>query len=169
MISRQRHLVAVLAAPPRGTSGDRTRRRVTLAAQVLGCASAEIVNLIDLPTATVLDISVIGTAEAAWAASRRALADAVNRADMVLLGWGHSEPSGAARTHHRSQVAWVHQAIIMEDIPAWTVGGTPRHPSRWQRYTSRAHPGVEFRHALRRSLVRLDAARADECFVTVVT
>lgn len=147
-----RHLVAVLATPPLTTSGDRTRRRVELAARLIGCASVEIQNLLLVPTATVLDVAAVASEPSAWIAARMALTASLDRADAVLLGWGHSEPAGPARELHRAQVAWLRRHAARDGTAQWTVGGTPRHPSRWQRYTARTFPDVPFERALAHAL-----------------
>jgi len=69
----------------------------------------------------------------------------------VLLAYGTQEPSGEARAHHREQVRWLDGQIEERALSKWWVGGSARHPSRWQRYTFRELPGIEFREALERS------------------
>jgi hypothetical protein len=147
-------LLAVLANEPATTSGDRTRRRVATATNIIGCTTTVIINLFSVPTATVSGISVAGVEESAWLAARADISDGLRHADAILLAWGCTEPSGAARAHHRSQVAWLVGALSKISLPVWTVGGVPRHPSRWQRYTSRAYPSLAFNDALENSLTR---------------
>jgi hypothetical protein len=130
--------------------------RVQQAANLLGFERVEIVNLLDVPTATVLDHSVAGREPAPWLSSRRLIVEGLDRTNAVLVGWGCVEPQGPARQHHRSQVAWLRDALSQAGSAIWTVGGSPRHPSRWQRYTSRAFPGVPFPTALARSLTTVD-------------
>jgi hypothetical protein len=148
------HLLAILANAPASTSGDRTRRRVVAAKDILGCKSASITNLFAVPTANVVDIATTCVGAAEWQAMRPAIAEGITRADAILLAWGCTEPSGPARAHHRAQVAWLTQIIKRAGLPVWTVGGAPRHPSRWQRYTSRAYPSLAFNDALAISLDR---------------
>ena len=76
----------------------------------------------------------------------------------MLLAYGTAEPSGEARAHHREQVRWLDEQIEERSLPTWWVGGAPRHPSRWQRYTWRELPGIEFRDALERSLCHVPRA-----------
>lgn len=147
-----RTLVAVLASPPTTTSGDRTRNRLRLAANVLGFDRVGLVNLFGLATSTVLDISRLGTEASPWQVARPQIEEGLAVADGVLLGWGSTEPTGGARRHHRAQVSWLGCVLADRGLVAWTVGGTPRHPSRWQRYTARQFPGLIFGDALAKSL-----------------
>jgi len=150
---RGTHLVAVLASPPLSTSGERTIARVNMAAACLGSASASISNLLKVATDDVRQISVAGASQDPWIASRQELETSIAAADTLLFAWGCSEPTGAAREHHRAQVAWLMGTIRARGLSYWTVDDKPRHPSRWQRHTWRAHPGVPFQVALKASLV----------------
>jgi hypothetical protein len=147
-----KHLLAILATPPLTTSGARTRGRLQLATEILGRDVLAIANLIDVPTKNVLDIAVVGREQAPWREARGDIASQIAAADAVLLAWGTAEPAGPARDHHRAQVAWVNDVISRRGIVPWTVGGMPRHPSRWQRYTARTQPGLPFLLALTVSL-----------------
>lgn len=147
-------LMAVLATPPLATSGERTLARVRIAANLIGSTSVSVSNLLDVATNDVREIAKVGAREEPWVKSRAALSTAIGDADAVLLAWG-TEPVGSARQHHRDQVAWLLDAIRAQRIPSWTVGGQSRHPSRWQRYTSRAHAGLDFRIALELSLCQV--------------
>lgn len=77
--------------------------------------------------------------------------NALEDASEVVLAYGVTEPTGPAKLHHRWQVQWLKEQIIQLGIPTWTVGGRPRHPSRWQRYTFDVHPEMAFRDALGKS------------------
>lgn len=147
-----RRLLAILATPPLTTSGARTRGRLQLATEILCSDVLVIANLIDVPTKDVLDIASVGREPAPWREARGDLASQIAAADAVLLAWGTAEPAGPARGHHRAQVAWVNDVIGSRGIVSWTVGGMPRHPSRWQRYTARRQPGLPFSSALAASL-----------------
>ncbi len=149
-----RMLLAILATPPLRTSGHRTQRRVDMAAKLLGFDTTKIVNLLDVPTNDVTEISHVGSDQSAWVASREALSDGIVRADAALLAWGASEPTGPARAHFREQVAWVEGIIRQRGIDGWTVGGTARHPSRWQRLTATQSALTPFEEALRAALTR---------------
>lgn len=145
-------LAAVLATPPLRTSGARTLGRLQLATNIIGIDSVTVANLLGVATRDVLDIAHVGQEAGPWLASREDLAAHLAGASAVLLAWGTTKPSGPARHHHQAQVAWVTNAIKTLGLPCWTVGGTPRHPSRWQRYTARTHPGVPFAAALAASI-----------------
>lgn len=142
--ARPRQLVAILASPPLVTSGGRTLSRVALAAELLGCSAPTVANLFPEPTCDVTAISVLGADIEIWRHGRSQITSAMAGKTDVLLGWGRSEPTGPARHHHREQVAWLMATAQHERVTLWTVGGHARHPSRWQRYTSRAHPQLNF-------------------------
>lgn len=145
-----RTLLFVLATPPE-TSGSRTTARVELAREVMNFPRAQAVNLFPIATRSVVDISRLGREREPWDSNRGALKSALDDASAVVLAYGVTEPSGPAKLHHRLQVEWLHEQIIRLEIPSWTVGGRPRHPSRWQRYTSKVHPSLAFRDALQLS------------------
>jgi hypothetical protein len=149
-----KHLVAVLASPPKRTNGQRTIARVQLAASVLQLDSFSICNLFPLATDDVNEISQLGFGTGAWHEGRQALEDELRAGDHVLFAWGLAEPLGPARAHHRDQVSWVRRRVRERHAVTWTLGGAPRHPSRWQRHTSATLPGVPFETALRASLSR---------------
>lgn len=147
-----RRLLAVLANPPLSTSGQRTLGRVTMAARVIGCGEVAIDNLFPTPSNDVTELNAIGAQADLWLAARPSLLRELRAVDDVLLGWGCSEPSGEARRHHRTQVTWLMGVLESRSVQVWTVGGQPRHPSRWQRYTAREYPGQPFVNALGASL-----------------
>ena len=74
----------------------------------------------------------------------------------MLLALGVEATAGAARAHHQAQIAWLSQELTERGLPVWTVGGTPSHPSLWQRFTHRTHPGLDFDIALAKSFIRMD-------------
>lgn len=150
-----RTLVAVLTNPPL-TEGRRTLRRVELAADLLGFTQHRIANLFALPSHATGAIAHLGRHEAGWDQARAALTEQLNSADGILLAYGCTAPVGNARHHFRRQVDWLLTRSIDANLPSWCVGDGPRHPSRWQRWTSRAHPDLAFPDALRASLARLD-------------
>lgn len=123
-----------------------------LAARVIGCGEVGVENLFPVPSKDVTELDTLGAGADCWLGARAGLLQAIRAADDVLLGWGCSEPCGEARLHHRLQVKWLTGALDSHSTQVWTVGGLPRHPSRWQRYTSRAHPGHLFTSALAASL-----------------
>jgi hypothetical protein len=149
-------LLAVLANPPlRG--GVRTLRRVELAARLLDYASVDVANLFALPTHTTSAIALSGTTEEGWLSARPAISNALLVADGVLLAYGKEAPSGPARARYLAQVDWLHECLRHAKLPVWQVGDSARHPSRWQRWTCRAFPGVPFEEALRRCFVPVHA------------
>lgn len=150
---RQGTLVAVLSNPPL-TDGQRTLRRVQLAAEMLGFEDATIANLFAVPSHSTGAIATLGATEEGWAAARAPLEAALDRSTGVLLAYGATSPTGPARHNFRAQVQWLHLYLGARALPTWRVGDGPRHPSRWQRWTSRAHPDLSFPDALRVSLVR---------------
>lgn len=145
-------LVAILANPPL-TNGTRTLRRVELAADLLGFSRVHVVNLFALPSQATGEIAILGADEEGWLIARETLGPCLDTAHGVLLAYGATAPIGNARFHFRRQVEWLHSLIAERDLPSWQVGDGPRHPSRWQRWTYRAHPGMPFADALRSSLV----------------
>lgn len=148
-------LLVVGSNPPSQTSGQRTLARVQQAADILGFKRAVVANLFALPTYRSGGISDLGQERDGWVAARASLENALGDAcSGVLLAYGVVAPTGPARVHHREQVQWLDAEIEQRALPTWWVGGAPRHPSRWQRYTWRECPGEEFGEALQRVLVR---------------
>jgi hypothetical protein len=145
-------LVAVLANPPL-TDGKRTLSRVALAAELLGFADVAVANLFSMPSHRTGAIAELGATEEGWLTARASLETCLGAGDGVLLAYGATSPSGEARLQFRQQVAWLRSRITARELPTWHVGDGPRHPSRWQRWTYRAHPDVPFAEALRSSLV----------------
>lgn len=141
-------LLAVLASPPLGTTGARTLARVEMAARHIGCDGYVVGNVFAQPTSDVLEISIAGATPNHWMSARIALEPLLARADNVLFAWGKTEPSGLARGFHRAQIAWVRHQVLIASGTIWMVGEEPRHPSRWQRFTSRNHPQLSFNDAL---------------------
>lgn len=151
-------LLGVGSNPPSQTSGQRTVARVHQAATILGFETATIANLFVLPTYRRGGIADLGRTREGWLDARPHLVSGLDDCDGVLLAYGTQEPSGEARTHHRDQVRWLDEKIEDRALPTWWVGGAPRHPSRWQRYTWRELPGIEFREALERSSCQVPRA-----------
>lgn len=123
-----------------------------MAGKILGFEHCEEVNLFPIATNSVLEIAELGAFQKSWLPSREEIRLKLQRSVAVVLAYGVSEPTGRARDHHRDQVATLRQEIAAVNIDIWTVGGRPRHPSRWQRHTSRECPGMDFENALRHSL-----------------
>ncbi|TBT85384.1 DUF1643 domain-containing protein [Propioniciclava sinopodophylli] len=151
-------LLVIGSNPPAETSGQRTLARVQQVATILDFEEAVLANLFALPTYRSGGIADLGRSPDGWLDARSALVSGLDDCDGVLLAYGTQEPSGEARAHHREQVRWLDEQIEDRSLPTWWVGGAPRHPSRWQRYTWRELPGVEFREALERSLCHVPTA-----------
>jgi len=115
---------------------------------MLGFDTAMVANLFAFPTYRSGDVAGYGDDEEGWRNAREELAAGFESCDAVLLAYGIAEPTGPARHLHRSQVAWLNASIDQRGLPAWWVGQSPRHPSRWQRYTFREFPGVDYEIAL---------------------
>jgi hypothetical protein len=150
-------LLAVLLNPPEGASGVRTRSAIEAARHALGFQSVEIANLCCDPTLSVLELNALGH-DRGWVGARADLLDALHRADGVLAGWGIAGLSGKARRARDSQVGWLLQEADRVGLTHfWTVGGVPRHPSRWHQYVADKHnrtSGGSFVERLRQVLVR---------------
>jgi hypothetical protein len=148
-------LVAVLSNPP-VTDGRRTIRRVEFAASLLGFDSHQIVNLFARPSHATGELAALGVDESGWAEARPRITSELLGAGGVLLGYGSTAPAGPARRQFQAQVDWLMGCLSELKLPVWQFGDGPRHPSRWQRWTWRAHPGIPFEDAARRSLVLVD-------------
>lgn len=152
MKSRGRLLV-IGSNPPSQTSGERTIRRVDLARASLGFGEAHIANLFSLASYRSGAVTTLGSEADGWLAARTELHAGLQRADGLLMAYGVQAPSGPARAHHREQLGWIVDELSLLALPVGGVGGAPRHPSRWQRFTSRAYPQLPFHEALKRSMI----------------
>lgn len=130
------HLIAILLNPPL-TTGAASLRHVDAARQALICNSVTVVNLFSIPTRSVEDINALGKGEGGWHQARGPILSALRSADVLLGGWGISGLNGDAARMRKCQVAWFAKAAMDEGLDKiWTVGGAPRHPSRWHQYVS---------------------------------
>lgn len=146
-------LLAVLHNPPVG-DGRITRSRTALAARILGHHSWGVVNVVVEKTQTSLEIGNLDL-QAEWGAVEwMQLNFELAKADEVLLAYGLSAPIGPSRSPFRRRLSALHEALEHHGVPVVTLGGKPRHPSRWQRYTHKTHPGVPFDRAIAMSLER---------------
>ncbi|AOY74333.1 hypothetical protein ARZXY2_4834 (plasmid) [Arthrobacter sp. ZXY-2] len=148
---------AILFNPPLST-GSRTIARVALAAKLLGHEEATIANLFPLATKSVLEVNAIGKDFDLWHSVRADISERLAVSRDILLAYGCQEPVGEVRAHFRAQIAWLRQEICISDSNVWSVSDQPRHPSRWQRHTSREYPGLPFKAALELSLRQLPSA-----------
>ncbi len=144
-------LLVVGLSPPT-TSGARTRARVDMACRLLNQASLVMVNLYAFPTRDLGSLSEVGKERAGWDAARSGIEAGLGVAKDVLLAYGVRTPAHEAGRHFRRQVAWLEGELDQRGLAVWQVGDTPRHPSRWQRFTHRSAPGVPFETALRLAL-----------------
>lgn len=146
-------LLVILANPPLGTTGLRTLNRVSQASAIFGSEKALITNLLSVPTRSTSDIREVGGDPEGWRLSRADIQEKVALAGHIIYAFGVSEPSGPARINFRDQLGWLSTLVARRHGMVWTVGPTPRHPSRWHRFTSRAHPGLDVPTALALSFV----------------
>jgi hypothetical protein len=119
---------------------------------ILGFEHAKLVNLFAVSSYRSADLSELGSEPTAWLAARVDLETGLSSAHGVLLAYGTRPPTGPARQHFREQVDWLNGRIEALGLPSWWVGGAPRHPSRWQRYTWREFPDMAYPDALRLAL-----------------
>ena len=141
-------LLVIGSNPPSQTSGARTLARVEMAREVLGFERVRLANLFAVPSYRSGGLSELGATPEGWLAARAEMGQALGEASAVLLAYGVGEPTGSARAHFREEAAGLNEQIDQRDLPTWWVGGAPRHPSRWQRYTWRAYPNASFTEAL---------------------
>lgn len=133
--SEQRHLVAVLLNPPATSTGVRSRNAVIRAARVLGYERTVVTNLCAVSTPSVVEVNALD--REAWDLAQADLGAALKCAGTVLACWGIAGLSGEARRWMIGQVEWLTERAREVGIGnAWTVGGEPRHPSRWHQYVS---------------------------------
>lgn len=136
-----RHLVAVLHSRPIG-DGARTLSRVEIARKALSCDTFSVANIYPAVLRDVTQVTTLDDAES-WAAGREEIRQELARPDAtdVLLGYGVQLSGGSQRAHHRAQLTWLTDTLKDADYRVWTFGGTPTHPSRWQRVVHRHSPG----------------------------
>lgn len=132
-------VTAVLMSPPL-TSGVRTTRMLSVATRLLGFDDFMKVNLFGFPTRDLPDLTSRGSDVDGWLAARPAILSGVSGATGLLAAWGVVEPGGLARQHCRSQLVWLSEVAARSGhTRVWTLGGQPRHPSRWHQYVSDRH------------------------------
>ncbi len=132
-------LCAVLASPSL-TSGVRTRQALARLGEVLQVSEIRVVNLLNMPSQDFQDMALVGADEQVWEESRPSITSGVVGADLLLAAWGLADLTGPATTHRRDQIRWFRElaaGLGHEDV--LTVGGAPRHPSRWHRLVSDRH------------------------------
>lgn len=145
-------LAVILMNPPL-TSGKATIGRLRKVGQIFGVDEVHVANLFPIPSRSTDVIEEIGVDEADWVRARSDIAQTLLGASHVLLAYGIRAPRLGAGLHQSSQVQWLLSSLQSAPSRIWMVGESPRHPSRWQRYTSRAFPGQPFDQALRAALI----------------
>jgi hypothetical protein len=145
-------LVAIGSNPPLTTSGERTRGRLEQARALLGFEEVKLVNLFAMGTYRNGGVAKVGHAPEGWRQARLEIMEGLRDAEAVLLAYGVGAPSGSARQHHRQQVDWLNAVLDDRELPVYWMGGAPRHPSRWQRYTYRHHPDLSYLEGLKLAL-----------------
>lgn len=154
--SPARQLVAVLLNPPSNSSGNRTLRAVERAAVILRCDTYQVVNLFEVSSQSVTDLSRVSVA-ILQSPDRRAVSSRLASAHSLLAAWGTTGLSGPLRQSRISRARTVLELARQEGHSmAWTVGGSPRHPSRWHQYVADKYArtgGGSFEERLRDVLV----------------
>lgn len=108
------------------------------AASVLGYDEVVVTNLCAVATPSLVQLN--GLRFEAWESARADLEVAVRSGAGLLAGWGVGGLSGDARQWLHSQVEWLIGCAETGGLRSfWTVGGAPRHPSRWHQYVSDKH------------------------------
>ena len=146
--------LSAILANPAVVGGSRTLDRVALLADLLGFERWRVANLLNTESRSVLDFPEACQEAEPWIVAREEMLGAIQESSIVLLAYGVSEPTGRMRFHHRDQVRWLGTQLLDAKKLVVQVGDGPRHPSRWQRWTSRAYPGTEFVEALAASVRR---------------
>lgn len=154
-------LVAVLANPST-TGGDRTRKRIALAAEVLGYDGYRITNLFSIASASSREVAALGKGPQGWYTARVDILDGIKEAEGVLLGFGIIATSGDGKHHLRAQLSWLCAELQNAGhAEVWQLGERPRHPSRWHQYVSDLHgrtSGGAFEERLSKALRLVDLA-----------
>lgn len=147
LVDSERKLLAVLACLPT-TSGNRTRNRVALFAELFNFSSYEIVNLVDVTAYRTDGLNTLAVDSKLWTKQRKRLKEEMSSADACLFAFGVTKPTGQAGKEFAKQVEWLNQEVHASGIDLYRVGDAPRHPSRWQRLTAKDYPEVPFADAL---------------------
>lgn len=158
----QRLLVAVLLNPPEG-EGKRTVTHLQVVRDCLNCDVVQIVNLYPHATKDLAGLGRVAGDAKDWIEQRHVISMALRQADEVLLGWGVSLPTGAARAQMIAQVGWAIDELQTLGVVPWVVGDGPRHPSRWHQYVSDRHgrtSGGPLAERIRDSVVQLELSAA---------
>ncbi|WP_447949620.1 DUF1643 domain-containing protein [Microbacterium aurum] len=159
-----RTLVAILANPSTA-GGDRTRKRIALAANVLGYDDYRIINLFSIASASSRDVAVLGESPQGWHTARAEILDGLSDATGVLLGFGIIAAKGDGKHHLRAQLRWLCTELRNAGhSQVWQLGERPRHPSRWHQYVSDLHgrtSGGTFEQRVSKALRQVELAEVD--------
>jgi hypothetical protein len=151
-------LLVILASPPL-TAGDRTRSRLGSLPAILPCSTVTITNLCATPSLDFISLAKVAADPDGWIYARENIGKALAGCDEFMAAWGLSGLVGAARQHRSDQLRWLlRKANSFGHERAWTVGGQPRHPSRWHQYVSDVHgrtAGGTVTERLKRVVVRV--------------
>jgi len=157
-------LVAILANPSI-TGGDRTRKRIALAASALGYDSYRIINLFSIASASSRDVATLGNAPQGWHTARAEILDGLKDATGVLLGFGIIAARGDGKHHLRAQLDWLSTELRNTGhSQIWQLGERPRHPSRWHQYVSDRHgwtSGGTFEQRVSKALRQVGLSEVD--------
>lgn len=137
---RGESLLGVLLNPPSASTGTRSLGALRRAADVLGYKGVEVVNLFGEPTPTVVELASLAVDSDSWPAIQLGLRAQLRTAGGVLAAWGVAGASGEFKRERERRATWlVCQAARCGHDHVWTVGGEPRHPSRWHQYVADKH------------------------------
>lgn len=158
-------LCALLACPPT-TSGVRTLNALGVAARCLQFTHLTVGNLLSVPARDMSAMSEVGVDADLWKAARVDVEQALGHADGLIAAWGVGPLAGPARRHHRDQIEWlIRTAQAAGHTITWTLGGQPRHPSRWHQFASDRHgrtsPGLSREDRVSRLLVQVPLAELE--------
>jgi hypothetical protein len=137
---RPGRLVAVLCNPPLRRAEQTTSwRNIEILTSVLGCGAFDLVNLVEQPTKSTVDlIHFAGALDLDDVECRIGLA--TRSAAVVAVGWGARAPTGWRRQPWRDLVAAAKNGLATAGyVRVAHVSDVPRHPSRWRQHTSPVH------------------------------
>lgn len=127
------------------------------AARVLGYGDPVILNLCAVATPSLVEVNTLG--RESWLSARADLQDVVLEGGDLLAAWGVGGLTGIARQNMGAQIDWLVDLMRgSRHREFWTVGGEPRHPSRWHQYVADVHNrthGGNFEERLAQVLVQV--------------
>ena len=114
-------------------------RSLRVAQSALRCSELRVVNLLPLASADIRGVAEVGLLSGVWKDGRLAIEALLDSVDEVIFAWGVSPVRGPANGHLSLQIEWVREEARRRNLRTWTLGGQPRHPSRWHQYLSDVH------------------------------